>query len=403
MILTRNLALAFVAIGFAVVAVGGFYALQLGTPGGVTREEIIKLTWEKTGGFVGIDEELVVEADGSTKFSSNLFDDSVACQKEIRTVCMRLDESELLDLMKAANFFSSDIIYNTRPGAADFFTYRITLVTSSDPKMVEWVDDWASAESLPADLVDLQLHMESIIERMRQHAGGSEEANERAIRIAERFILQAPTFKFDGIRETLEVGDVIVLEIFPPQYKITITFDSSHAGYGDRAGQFLLQVITHHEARITVARDNVVSAIMDDRWDELNQELYATRPPPPSGPLPQIVLRYGGASYEGLQGSYCWGEVCVDYVPLELRENLDSVTSIEVTNGSQVNFAIRGYEEPEKYHVRIYSLTQETYVWNREVEGALTLDLPSGTYFLTVSASWISGGDASNIFKLEVE
>jgi len=53
-----------------------------------------------------------------------------------------------------------------------------------------------------------------------------------AIDVAVHFLKNSPTYKFDGISETLQVIDTKILESFPVQYIITIAFDSSHAGYG---------------------------------------------------------------------------------------------------------------------------------------------------------------------------
>ncbi len=54
---------------------------------------------------------------------------------------------------------------------------------------------------------------------------------------------------------------------------VVIEFDSRHAGYGDRTGQMLAQVITRHRAEIRVVSDNVVSAILDGQWDEITQKM----------------------------------------------------------------------------------------------------------------------------------
>ncbi len=89
--------------------------------------------------------------------------------------------------------------------------------------------------------------------------------------VAKDFIINAPTFKFDGMPETLNITSAMVLESYPPQYVFTMIFDSRHGGYGDRAGQALLQVITKHTAVIKVVEGKVVSAVLDNQWDELNQ------------------------------------------------------------------------------------------------------------------------------------
>ena len=128
------------------------------------------------------------------------------------------------------------------------------------------------APSLPGELLVLQSYIEDLIERIRD---STDDADQRAIRIARDFIVAAPTFSFDGIQETLTVEGVVTLESWPLQYMVTMTFESSHAGYGDRTGQALAQVITPHTAIVTVVEDEVVSAILDGQWDEVNQEPIA--------------------------------------------------------------------------------------------------------------------------------
>lgn len=94
---------------------------------------------------------------------------------------------------------------------------------------------------------------------------------DEAIIVAIRFLKNSPTFKFDGIPVSVSVVDTKILESYPVQYVITIAFDSRHAGYGDRTGRVLAQVITPHEIVITVVEGKVIKAVIDDKWDELNQ------------------------------------------------------------------------------------------------------------------------------------
>jgi hypothetical protein len=47
---------------------------------------------------------------------------------------------------------------------------------------------------------------------------------------------------------------------------------SLHGGYGDRTDQIVTEAITPHVI-VVIVEGQVISAIMDDRWDELNQAL----------------------------------------------------------------------------------------------------------------------------------
>lgn len=138
-----------------------------------------------------------------------------------------------------------------------------------------------------------------------QMRGASISEDETAVDVALVFLKNGATFKFDGIPETLIIGETLILESYPIQYVVTITFDSRHAGYGDRTGQILAQVITRHTARITVVNGGVVSATLDDVWDELNQEeLYQ-----PDGEFvtPEsafdAVIRYLAVTHDELKGT----------------------------------------------------------------------------------------------------
>jgi len=91
-------------------------------------------------------------------------------------------------------------------------------------------------------------------------------------RIAYAFVLQSPTYRFDGIQGTLELVRTDTLRC-PGCWQFTYRFQSSHAGYGDRTGQMLAQVITPHQARITVQKYEVTQATMDERWDMLTESL----------------------------------------------------------------------------------------------------------------------------------
>ena len=92
------------------------------------------------------------------------------------------------------------------------------------------------------------------------------------------FIKQSPTFVFDGIEETLKFTNDIAISI-PFTWTFVFQFDSAHAGYGDRTGRMLAQVITPHEVSITVEQGEIVYASIDNKWNMINQaELYVVDP-----------------------------------------------------------------------------------------------------------------------------
>ena len=90
--------------------------------------------------------------------------------------------------------------------------------------------------------------------------------------IAVDFLRNGATFGFDGLEDSIVVVDSYSLESDPVQYVVVISFDTAHAGWGDREGTFIAPVVTSHVIEITIVEGEVVSAVIDDVWDELNNE-----------------------------------------------------------------------------------------------------------------------------------
>jgi len=109
-------------------------------------------------------------------------------------------------------------------------------------------------------------------------------SQEESQQIAEAFVKSSPTFVFDGIEETLELAETYPPTVTLSGWQFVFEFDSRHAGYGDRIGQVLAQVITPHQAVIVVEQGKVTHAVIDEKWDMLQQKMVEGQmPPPPAG------------------------------------------------------------------------------------------------------------------------
>lgn len=96
--------------------------------------------------------------------------------------------------------------------------------------------------------------------------------NENYKEVAERWIEEeSPTYLYDG--SGLEYTGVT--EGVEGVFDHTFTFESSQAGYGDREGQMMAQVITPHEIVVTVDDGEVVRAVTDGVFDEVAGEIIA--------------------------------------------------------------------------------------------------------------------------------
>ncbi len=111
-----------------------------------------------------------------------------------------------------------------------------------------------------------------------------------------------------------------------------------------------------------------------------------------------------GKLYFGAQGSYCWGSLgkgqCVDYIPPSNRTDLPPPVSIPANN--TIHFDVKGYFGPSSFHVTLFKEKSFIELLSEDTNGAIDLKVPTGTYILSVSASWTSGGDTSNVFELLV-
>ena len=102
--------------------------------------------------------------------------------------------------------------------------------------------------------------------------GNDKLTEEQALQKAEDYIQNSPTYIFDGIDGTLELEEILYPDI-EGAWQFVFCFDSSHAGYGDRNGEMLAQVITDHQAVITIEKGEVIAAIIDGEWDMVEQDI----------------------------------------------------------------------------------------------------------------------------------
>jgi hypothetical protein len=83
--------------------------------------------------------------------------------------------------------------------------------------------------------------------------------------IARDLIEKSPTFLYDGLRESLKLDNTEKLD--EKTWRFTYLFECRHAGYGDRSDQTVAEVLTPHEAVVTVQENKVEKAILDSEWN----------------------------------------------------------------------------------------------------------------------------------------
>jgi hypothetical protein len=146
-------------------------------------------------------------------------------------------------------------------------------------------------------------------------------------KIAENLVKTEATYVFDGIPETLVLTSSSAGNT---PWSFTYEFDSRHAGYGDRTGEILAQVITHHKAVITGENGKITLALMDDVYEMVTQSFLKNVEIRPA-PIDEVNILFM-ESYPVQVGVYIKGGLpdgCTTFRDLTVTRDGDTV-NIEV-------------------------------------------------------------------------
>lgn len=114
--------------------------------------------------------------------------------------------------------------------------------------------------------------------------------------------------------------------------------------------------------------------------------------------VPQVVLMDEKGEHRGVQGSYSWGEISVDYVMPSQRT--DYTDTLPISRDATIAFKVEGHAYAGVFHVTVFS--SEGIVLHEAVEKDMKVKLPVGKYFLNAKATWKGRGDVSNVFKVDI-
>ena len=90
---------------------------------------------------------------------------------------------------------------------------------------------------------------------------------EEAKEIAQNWIInESPTYVFDGFDLMIEDAEEIIRQEL---YRFVFSFNSRSAGYGDRTQEISAQVITPHTMEVIMEKAEVITAITDRIYDEI--------------------------------------------------------------------------------------------------------------------------------------
>lgn len=92
---------------------------------------------------------------------------------------------------------------------------------------------------------------------------------EQAQKIVENWIKSQPTYKFDGQNLTLKDAKELTNDF----YRFLYDFETKHSGYGNHSRQQLEEKTISHLIEITTQNNRVLYALIDGRWDEIEQKM----------------------------------------------------------------------------------------------------------------------------------
>jgi len=95
---------------------------------------------------------------------------------------------------------------------------------------------------------------------------------EDSLTLAQAFVARSSTYQYDGSGLSHTATRPLSCTYC---WSFTFTFTSSHAGYGDRAGEALPEAETPHEAVVVVENGRIMDGIMDGRWDMIKDDMIA--------------------------------------------------------------------------------------------------------------------------------
>jgi hypothetical protein len=99
----------------------------------------------------------------------------------------------------------------------------------------------------------------------------------------------SPTYLYDG--EDLSFIEKRGLDLYGCEncYEVEFAFTSRHAGYGDREGEALAQVITPHTIIVLVEDKEVTKVVTDQIYDEMEEKFFEEMTEPPAETTEEIV------------------------------------------------------------------------------------------------------------------
>lgn len=94
---------------------------------------------------------------------------------------------------------------------------------------------------------------------------------------AHKFLDSSKTFTFDETKRNGGFSNLAHKNDSPSTYLMNGRFSTDTTGYGERINQEAYEIKTHHNMVLKIKGTDVVYAVIDNQWDEINQKFIAER------------------------------------------------------------------------------------------------------------------------------
>lgn len=120
------------------------------------------LLFARTGGIAGFDEKLVLDSEGNATYTD---------LKTAKAASIILTPAEHWDLhifLEQQGLMTiSPEEFQPRSNVAEFFSYQLNASVAGEGKAIRWVDSWASRQSIPWPLHQIESRLASLMARVR--------------------------------------------------------------------------------------------------------------------------------------------------------------------------------------------------------------------------------------------
>lgn len=100
--------------------------------------------------------------------------------------------------------------------------------------------------------------------------GLTKDESQKIIDFTKQFIMSSPTFFYDGVPDSLEL-EIVSSDASNTEFLLEGKFKTLHTGYGNRENMDLPEDVTLHTILVSIVDEKIISAVIDNQWDELNQ------------------------------------------------------------------------------------------------------------------------------------